>query len=320
MKFNTENFRIWAEKKNILPKFISIVLAFILWGYLTSTKSGEVKFKLPLNYKNLESSFTVSKSSDKYIMVKLRGRKDDLKNINSKNIKLFVDLSAIKEGESSTYPIQVDKTELPEDVTVDLIPDEVRLYAEKKVVKLFSILPRFKGEPERGIVMGKVKISPDNIRLSGPGNVLDSIDAVYTGNIVLNNRNSTFKTMIRLEKVNEGEVEYGFSEVNVTVPLFKESDTTLIEIPLVVRNRKKGFVYDAEYEKVKIRVLVRDGKDIAAQNISAYVDADDFKVAEGDLADDKSVRKEVPVHLKGVASGDVITIVPEKVEVVITRE
>ena len=63
MKLNYESIRGWVARKNIIPKIVSIILAVILWGYLTSSESGDVKFKVPLTYKNLDQTLKIGRAS-----------------------------------------------------------------------------------------------------------------------------------------------------------------------------------------------------------------------------------------------------------------
>ena len=41
------------------------MLAVILWGYIADSKTGELKFKLQINYKNLDKALTVADISEK---------------------------------------------------------------------------------------------------------------------------------------------------------------------------------------------------------------------------------------------------------------
>ena len=314
--------KAWAEKKNFIPKLVSIILAVILWGYLTSSESGDVKFKVPLAYKNLDQTLTVSRLSNKYVMVRVTGRKDDLKNVNSKNIKVFIDLSSARVGEFSSFKIQVERTDIPEELEINVNPDEVKLFVEKKIFRNIMIKPRHSGDPDKGYILGRIKVHPEYVRISGSASLIAGIDGISTEYIFLNDRNATFKTPVKLEKINEDEIDYSISEVEVTVPLIPFSDTASVELPVLVKNRVKGFVYDTVTDKVSVNVILTQNRSVESLELTAYIDASEIPVMSNDIAVNGRYEKEAVVHIKnGVSDEDgVLSVMPETIKVLITRE
>ncbi len=322
MKLNTETIRDWSGKKNVIPKLVSILLAVVLWGYLTSTKSGDIRFKLPLTYRNLDQTLTVSHPSNKYFMVRLKGRKDDLKSINSRNIKVFVDLSTVKVGEYNSYPVRVEKIDVPEELEVDVNPAEVKLYVEKKSYRNVPVLARTSGDPEKGFVLGRIKVNPETVRIAGAANLISSIEFLKTEYIFVNNKNSTFKTSVKLEKVDEEEVDYNIDDVDVTVPVVPVSDTAVFELPLTVKNRVKGYDYRLIVDRVTADVILQHNKPAGSADLSAYVDAYEIPVVASEIPVNGRLEKEAVVHVHGglIDESGVLSIKPEKVKVIITRE
>lgn len=322
MKLNTETIRNWSDKKNLIPKLVSILLAVVLWGYLTSTKSGDIRFKLPLTYRNLDQTLTVSHLSNKYFMVRLKGRKDDLKSINSKNIKVFVDLSTAKVGEYNSFPVRIEKIDIPEELEVDVNPAEIKLYVEKKSYRNVPVVARASGDPEKGFVLGMIKVNPETVRIAGAANLITSIESLKTEYIFVNNKNSTFKTVVKIEKINEEEIDYNLEDVDVTVPIVPVSDTAVVELPLAVKNRIRGYDYRLAVEKVTADIIIQHNKPGGAVDLSAYVDAYEIPVINSDIPANGRLEKEAVVHVRGglIDESGVLSIKPEKVKVIITRE
>src|SRR6056297_1596746 len=102
--------RIFEEINNIvnshdlIPKLISLLLAVILWAYIVSTQVGEVKFNIPVEYRNLPKSLIVLEKEPPLISVVFKGKKDLLRNINTKNIKAYVNLKNPKRNKTTQYP------------------------------------------------------------------------------------------------------------------------------------------------------------------------------------------------------------------------
>lgn len=322
MKLKSENIRAWAARKNFIPKLVSIILAVILWGYLTSSESGDVKFKVPLSYKNLDQTLTVSRLSNKFVMVRITGRKDDLKNVNSKNIKVFVDLSSARVGEFNSFPVKIEREDLPDELEVSINPDEVKLFIEKKIFRNILIKPRLSGNPDTGYVLGKIRVNPEYVRIAGSASLIAGIDGISTEYIFVNNRNAGFKTPVKLEKINEDEIDYGISEVEVNVPLIPVSDTATVELPVVVKNRVKGFVYDSVVDKVNVSVILTQNRSVESLDLTAYIDASEIPVMSNDIPVNGRYEKEAVVHVKNGALDDdeILSVRPEMIKVFITRD
>ncbi len=322
MKLNAESIRAWAAKKNFIPKLVSIILAVILWGYLTSSESGDIKFKVPLTYKNLDQALTVSRLSNKYVMVKVTGRKDELKNVNSKNIKVFVDLSSARIGEFNSFRVQIERTDIPEELEVSINPEEVKLFVEKKIFRNILIKPRHSGDPDKGYVLGKIKVSPEYVRIAGSASLVAGINWINTEYIFVNNRNATFKTPVKLEMINEDEIDYSISEVEVAVPLIPVSDTASVELPVVIKNRVKGFVYDTAIDKISVSLILPQNRNIDSLDLAAYIDASEIPVMSNDVAVSGRYEKEAVVHVKNGAldEDEILSVKPEMIKVFIIRE
>ena len=322
MKRLIEKILQMAAKKNLLPKIVSILLAVILWGYLTSTKSGELKLKIPVTYKNLDESLIVSRVSPKSVFVRVKGRKEDLKIVNIKNVKIIVDLARPQVDEYRDYPLQIVKIDVPEDLVMDVNPEEAKLYIEKKVSRNIRIIPRHTGTPEAGLILGRIKATPEYVKVSGPGSILNNMNSVYTEYIYLDKKNTTFKAMARLEKVNLEQIEYGFSDVNVTVPLFAASETAMMEIPVIIKNRKKGYRYELRSERIKVAVIIPQNRDADTLNPVAYIDAAELAVSGDDFLTGNSLEKDAPVRVRfhGLDDWNLLSVTPEIIKVLIIRE
>lgn len=318
----------FAENRNLVPKLGSILLAVILWAYISTGKSGDVKFKLPVTYTGLEEDYVVSKVSHKVVVVEVQGNKDDLKNISSKNIKLVVDLSTGEKDEYKPYKIQYQKIDFTDDFKVELYPEDVKILIEKKLERNVKIVPRYNGSAGKGFKAGRIRVNPEYVKISGPASVINSIGAVYTEEIPVDDRNSSFRQDIKIEKVNEDSIQYSLSKVNAIVPilnisLFNSVEVTSFEIPVVLRNKKKGYNYIVTAGKVKVNVMLPDNKDFSEKSFSAYVDADEIEIDSDEFIKKSRIEVMGFVHVVGDTSetdSGIMSTVPDSVEIVVTKE
>ena len=311
------------ENRNLVPKLASILLAVILWAYISSAKSGEVKFKLPVTYASLEEDYIVSKISHKYVVVEITGNKEDLKNISSKNIKLQVDLTSAVADDYKSYKIQYQKIDFTDDFKVEIYPEEVKILIEKKVSRNVRIIPRYSGHTGKGFMTGRIRVNPEYVKVTGPGSVIKNIGALYTEEIPVDGRNAAFRQDIKIEKVNEGELEYNLSKVNVIVPVINFSEMTTLEIPVVIKNKRRGYNYLFNTDKVKIGVILPESKTVSEESFSAYIDADEIDVDNNEFLKKSKIEVMGYVHVNGDSSETdniILSTTPDSVEIVVTKE
>jgi hypothetical protein len=311
------------ENRNLVPKLASIVLAVVLWAYISSAKSGEVKFKLPVNFSGLEEDYIVSKISHKYVVVEIKGNKEDLKNVSSKNIKLQVDLANTESGDYRPYKIQYQKIDFTDDFKVELYPEEVKILIEKKVTREVRVIPRYSGSTDKGFMPGKIRVNPEYIKVTGPGSVVRNMSAVYTEEISLENRSAAFRQDIKIEKSDETEVEYNFSKVNVTVPVINYTVLTTLEIPVVIKNKKKGYKYLFNSDRVKVSIILPDDKKIDENSFSAYIDGDDIDIDNDEFIKKSRIEVMGYVNVNGDSAETdnlIMSTTPDSVEIVVTKE
>jgi len=318
----------FIEDKNLVPKLGSILLAVILWAYISTGKSGDVRFKLPLTYAGLEENYVVSKASHKFVVVEVQGNKDDLKNISSKNIKLVVDLSTAEKDEYKPYKIQYQKIDFTDDFKIELYPEDVKILIEKKIERNVRIVPRYSGSAEKGFKAGRIRLNPEYVKISGPASVVNSIGVVYTEEIPVDDKNSAFRQDIRIEKVNEDSVEYSLSKVNAIVPIlnfsmFNSVETASVEIPVTLRNKKKGYKYSLTTDKVKVNVILPENKSSSERFFSAYVDADEIEIDNDAFIKKNKIEVMGFVHVVGDTSetdSGILSATPDSIEIVVTKE
>ena len=311
------------KKRNLLPKLGSIILAVILWAYISSGKSGDVKFKLPVTFTGLDENLVVSKISHKVVVVEVQGSIDDLKNVSSKNIKLTVDLSNAVPGDYKPYAIQYQKIDLTDDFKIELQPEELKIFIEKKTVRNVRIIPRYSGHTEKGFMTGKISVNPEYVKITGAGSIINNIGAIYTEVIPVDKKNLTFRQDVKIEKVNEEELLYNLSKVSVTVPILNYSEITSLEIPVVVKNNKKGLKYKLNYDRIKINVIPPENKLMNEHSFSAYVDADEIEIDNDELLRKNKIEVIGFVHVIGDSTetdNGILSSTPDRVEIVVTKE
>jgi len=323
MKKYYDKIKKIIKEKNLIPPIVSLLLAIILWFYVSIENISDISMKFPLTFKGLEENYVISSVSVKVVTAKISGHKDEIKNIGSNNIKLIVDLSAAEVGDYKTYPIECHKIDFTGNYQVVLDPENVEILVEKKVTRKVKVIPDFKGTAKDGFMLGQVKLFPEYVIIDGPSSIINNIGVIRTENIVIDGKNETFNRDIKILKVYEDNVNYSISRINITVPIIDYSETEFIELPILLRNKKLGFNYLLIFDKVKIQILKKDEEFIATNSLSAYIDCDEIKIDNEEFVSKSKITAIGFVHVIADSlkiESMILSSAPVTAEIVVTKE
>ncbi len=114
--------------KNWQYKVLSFVIAFILWFYVVSNQSLNIKLNVPIEYDNYPSNLKLAGKVENSAELLLEGRRDIINRIDKNNIKIRIDLKGAREGKNN-YIITSKRIEnLPDGIIIkDISPSRVVL-------------------------------------------------------------------------------------------------------------------------------------------------------------------------------------------------
>ena len=310
------------KDKNLVPKAISLLLAIILWLYVSKENISDISIKFPITFSGLDDSYVISGISAKTAVAKISGHKDDIKGIDSRSIKLIVDLSTAEPGDYKKYPIEWHKIDFAGDYNVTINPKDVEILIEKKITRRVKVIPEFKLNAKDGAILGQATIVPEHIKIEGAASIINNIGAIHTENILVDDKSETFSRDVKIIKAHQDNVNYSISRVNITVPIIN-SKTDVIELPILIKNKKPGFNYLLIFDKVKVQIIKNPDENITQNSLSAYVDCSEIKFDDGDFT---SKSKITAIGFVYVAAGTlkyesrILSSTPSTVEIVITKE
>jgi hypothetical protein len=311
------------KEKNLIPKVISLLLSLILWVHVVKEKMSEISVKFPITFNGLDDNYVISGISTKIATVKINGYKDEIKDINSRNIKLIVDLSSAEPGYYSTYPIECHKIDFTGNYEVSVDPEKVEILLEKKISRMVKVIPEFKGIVKDDLMIGRVKIIPEYIKIDGPLSIINNIGVIFTENISIDDKTETFKMDAKILKAHDDNVNYNTSRVNITVPVINHSETETVEVPVFMKNKRKGFNYLLIFDKVKIQIMKTDEENITEHSFFAYIDCDEIKIDNEEFALKSKITAMAFVYVIADTlknESKILSSTPAGVEIVVTKE
>ena len=174
-------------KSKILTFCLSLLLAIGIWIYVitvVSPESQDTFENVPVQIQNValleERGFVITDISNTNISLSLSGKRTDLIQINSSNIRVIADVSGINEpGEHEIYytvsfPGSVASGAIE---TQSRYPDTIRITVEKKVTKKLDVMVEYTGAVPSDYMTDEasVQLSTKTVTVSGSQAILDTI-------------------------------------------------------------------------------------------------------------------------------------------------
>ncbi|TKB26468.1 hypothetical protein FCL47_08615 [Desulfopila sp. IMCC35006] len=166
--------------KDWVLKFISLVLAVVLWYFVGGEDRVNKNVMIPIEIINLPRDLVISNQFKKEIEVTVSGPRSIIQEMSSRAITRQVDLSSATPG---TMVIENDNDHIPvpRGITVQRVqPSSIILSLDKLIQKKFPVFAKTVGKVADGYFVKMLKMDPESITITGPLTTLSQVDELYT--------------------------------------------------------------------------------------------------------------------------------------------
>ncbi len=255
-------------------KFLSIVLAVVLWSAVGDQRVVERSMRVPLEFHNLPRNLELVASPPDVVEVRLRGASGALSRLAPGEVVAVLDLTAARAG-TRLFHLITDEVRAPYGVEVAQVnPTTVSLTFEQSASKRVPVVPAVDGDPAEGYRVGRIKSDPEVVAIVGPASQVELVNSATTEPVSLARATTTVidrvtvgvtRELVRLQKP---------ETATVTVEILPISVQKRIEgVSVLVRNLGSGRTAAVVPERVD--VLVRGPGPVLETlgSIEAFVDA-----------------------------------------------
>lgn len=323
MKVITERIMSVVRERDFLAKGVCLLLAVILWAFIVSGRTEKLRYKVPLFAKNLPANLAVSGLSGRSAVVLIEGKKEELKSVNIKNIRATVDLENAGPGGPRDYPVQVEKQEFPEDISISLVDREVALTIEKKEYRWVRVVPVITGQVGRGKIIIDKQVIPEQVMISGPRSAVNDIDSIETEEVSVESETGEMKRQVGLNAEKYKDLSFSEKSFTVRVLVTDLKDLEVITVPVGVKNAPREYEFEVKDREVEVYVRLAEKQTVTPGDIEAFIDAGKVNVRVLLAKEQKDTAvKDLPVVVTGgtINPADIISIMPKKVLVKITHK
>ena len=161
-------------------KFISLVLAALIWLIVSGEQIVERALRIPLEFTNLPSQLEIVGDAPNVVDVRVRGSAGSLSRIPAGELVAVIDLRAARSGRRLFHLTSGDvRTPFGVEV-VQVTPASIAMNFEASASKVVPIVPGIEGDPAPGYVVGTVTADPPTIEVVGPVSALRQLTEAIT--------------------------------------------------------------------------------------------------------------------------------------------
>ncbi|MFZ7121815.1 MAG: YbbR-like domain-containing protein [Eubacteriaceae bacterium] len=304
-----------SQRKKNEPKLsiiVSVLIAIIIWIYVIGEVDPNITQKfnnIPVTFKNQEVlsdyDLILSESKDYSVDVTVSGRTSVLYNLRN-DISASIDLSSI--DSKNTYDLQVTVEGIPDIVAlVEVSPSNIQIEVDKLTQREYSLDIDVLGGPSKGYAMLGYNVSASNITISGPENILESINQV-SGEIDIDGAKDDLNKSVELfayDKDNnkvEGIITNP-KKVDVTVAIGKTKSVEII--PQISGTPMEGYVI-AQYVVSTENITIGAKSDFIAD--IETINTEDINIDKINTTLEKKVKLILPEGVKVVDGESTVTV------------
>jgi hypothetical protein len=323
-------FPLWlilTSRRNreiILTMLVCLLVATVMWFFNALSKDYTTKISLPVEYVNLPRNKFIINNPPKLLNLKVKAfgfallrykltlslspfllDVSDILNSNVRQSNGFyiINTKNISENISSKLSSEIE--------LLDINPGVFTLAFDSLAVRVVPVGSRavFSFKPRFGL-MSAIKFEPAHVTVTGPVEVIEKTDTVFTVPKIYKNLNSTVSDEIELISSAQIFVEPKQVLLNAVVDEFTERN---MSIPVWIDNQPDNFsirLFPHEVE-VSFRIGLSQYTQIRPEDFSLYISWEEIRRNSPEL---KVNIKKSPPQVKN------LKIVPEYVEYLIEKE
>ena len=164
--------RNWALKVSCL------VLAVLLWFLIVGEPEVVTVEAVPLTYGNLSPDLVLLSDPPDAVRLELRGPSREIARENLAGLKVLLDFSAVQGAGDRTFEIEESQLHLPAGVAfLRAVPGQVKLSFDRVETRDVPVDVRWKGKTADGYHVAGKKVTPTQVRISGPASRVNAVNA-----------------------------------------------------------------------------------------------------------------------------------------------
>lgn len=197
-------------------KTLSVAIAVSLWFFVTYRGQSEMVIDVPLEFKNIPKNLELLRQTVKKVSLNISGHERLLKALRPMDVRVFVDLSNAKKGET-VYYLDKDNIVIPRTIKVLRIePTSVKATLDESTSRIVPVRAYLIGSTEAGYKVKSIDVRPSSVEIEGAKTEVARIALLRTEPIDITGIDSNMVQNVRIN-TNGRNIRTKVSEVTVKI-------------------------------------------------------------------------------------------------------
>lgn len=294
MKTKLKQKEPWIKRGPLKTFLFFLAFSTVIWVAVQFSKDYTEALEMPITYTNLPKDKIIIGDTPRTLDVRIRDRGFYIAWNRIFPPTITIDISDAKEEDGIlVYDFEMQKTAILSQLDldyekVDILQKDIKIKFEQRAVKKVAVLSDIDLSFAVGYsALENIKLQPDSIMLSGPANILDTLNAIKTKPLKINNISHDVSGKVKLDDSNLQEVSLFQADVNYSVRTEKFTEGK-VEIPIKLLNVPEGtnVVIFPKEVVIYYQVSLKDFEKIEPSSFEVAVDfanahnSDGFMVAQ----------------------------------------
>lgn len=225
-------------RNNTTLKLLSLAFAFVLWIFVMDQVNPEitrtidnVRVEFVNQSEAIQRGFVFNDLETYNVDVTVKGRRNIVLNVSAQDLRITADLDNVQtKGKNS---LLLDRVVSVPDVKIDgLSKTYVTLTVDRQGKRAKDIEITTVGELPSSYVAGEMKVPNDWVYVSGPENLVNTVDKIV-GTVDLTDKMNLISKEIPIKAVDsDGNIVQGvtleFDQITIELPIYKQKSVPII--------------------------------------------------------------------------------------------
>ena len=272
----------------VLPFFLFLILAFIFWMFLFFERTTDGSHRIPIKYVNMPKDEVFVEEVPSHIDLRIRDHGKELfRYLFSKRDSLHIDVvdaqrnNKVKLQGNDLKQLIHTKLFSSTDI-IGYLPASIPIKTSKLYSKIVPVV--FDGEKRssaRHLVVDSISIIPNEVKILGTKEQVQSITQVSTEYTVFENLKATSQLPAKLKPIDG--VMFEPNVVDIYIPIYEFTEREF-EIPILSKNSPNTL--DVKFfparAKITFLVTIDNYKKISSDDFEIVMDYNSLRETEGD--------------------------------------
>ena len=184
--------------RNLGLKFLSTLVAFLLWLVVAGERVVERVMRAPVEFQNLPAGLELVGNPPDTVEVRLRGSSGALSRIAAGDMSAVIDLSTARPGRR-LFHITQSQVNVPYGINIVQVgPSTLTMEFELSGIRRVKVEPDIDGHPADGYEVTSVKSDPEMVEVAGPENALKRLIAAITEPVSVSEQTRTVREVVTI--------------------------------------------------------------------------------------------------------------------------